>query len=380
MLSNKKALPLKSYDYGSACSCYMGTVIVLLGCQFLASIISIASTVVSTVTNSGGSGLAESGDFNAAFMIFMQIATALFVYAFSKIRKYRLNYGYFTHAETKKPPTVCDYVLPVVAAAVLMSAMYLPTTWFGYFEVYVLGIDPEAGAIKMDTVSSVVMIVIVTVFLAPVVEETIYRGVLFHGLKSEMKPVKAVMLSALSFMLMHMSPLQTIYQFSLGVLAAFIVYRSKKLLPAILLHAASNAIALIIECTPLGAAVGGSIEWLNNHVAAAFFITLGLLAAGGAVLFVTVRFGFGYSRRSVEKSAAVSDGAVPENAADQHDADSALRTAHVCENSVGEGVAPVADTPAVIKAKKSMGTLKYWLTIGICAVMFIVNLIFLVIG
>lgn len=68
-----------------------------------------------------------------------------------------------------------------------------------------------------------VSLVVVFVCLTPAFfEEIAFRGILLKGLKNGGK-IFAILVSGAIFSLFHMSPLQTVYQFIVGVLYAFIV-------------------------------------------------------------------------------------------------------------------------------------------------------------
>ncbi|MDE7406273.1 MAG: CPBP family intramembrane metalloprotease [Clostridiales bacterium] len=330
---------IKKFDYCGACSFYLGAIVVTLICQALAG-------VASTLLSQSFSDIATNGDFLTAFMIFIQAANALFILLFCKRNKYRFDCALACKADKKVDYK--DFIIPVVAAIVLLCAMYLPTLWYGYFTTYALHISPTAGNIDLSTPSSVVMIVIASVFMAPVFEETIYRGVLFNGLRKNGTAVKAVALSALAFMLMHMSPIQVVFQFSLGALSAVIMNKTRRLLPCVLLHATANAAALAIQFEPLVGVVGGCEAWLVANPVAAAFITLALLVAGGAALFALVRFGYG--KQNAEVSEEIED----------------------------EKVTPQAI--ALADARKKDGTMRYFIAIGISGVLFIINLITMIAG
>lgn len=340
------------YDFGSSCSFYLGAIITALLCQGVAAV--VAASLAKLYPD-----VATSGNFNTAFMIVFQAANAGFIIVFSYVRKRRFNFCYAVSEQTGKKPSVLDFAVPVVCAGVLMTAMFLPTTWYGML-TRVMGFPPDAGNIDLDTPAAVAMIVIAAVFLAPVFEETIYRGVLFNGLKSELSPVKAMALSALSFMLMHMSPLQVVFQFTLGLLSAYLAYRSGKLVPSILLHATANALALVMQVTPLAAVLSGCVEWLCANVTAAVFITLGLFAVGGAALFFGIDAVYGrkvisaIARRikKSEKAQETPDGTEKAAEGETDDRKKALAVARVRE-----------------------GKFKYWIAIGICLLMFVINLI-----
>lgn len=335
-----KSGTFKKYDYCGACTFYLGAIIVTLICQAVSGVISASITM-------SNPDFANNADFNTAFMIFVQLANVAFIILFSKLNRYKFDFAYITRngGGRVEPST---FVVPVVGAGLLMIAMYLPTLWYGYFTTYALGMSPELGNINLDTASSVVMIVIASVFLAPVCEEIIYRGVLFNGLKQSRSVLNAVMLSALAFMLMHMSPVQVVFQFALGAASAYIMHRSGRMLPSVLFHASANALALVMQMTPFAGVLVGCEAWLTSHIAAAVFITIGLAALGGGALYALIRFGFDV--KFLGNAPAYST---------------------VTEQS-DEGV--VKDR-AVVEARKKDGTFRYWVGISICGVVFIAALI-----
>ncbi len=340
MLKNSENL--KPYNYSDACMFYLGAILVTLLCQGVAGIVS--ASLAKLYPN-----IASSGDFNTAFMIVIQVANAAFIYFYTRLKRKKFDFTFVKRDGDSKGVTPAVIAIPVVCAAALMAGMYLPTVWYGYL-LRVMGLPDSFGNVQLDTASSIVMIVIASVALAPLMEETIYRGVLLHGLAREKREFTAVMLSALAFMLMHMNPRQVCFQLSLGIVSAFLALRSKRLLPSVILHASANAIALVMQLTPLDAALSGCVVWLTENIAAAVFITLGLFAAGGGVLFALVHFGF-RSPDTVQPASAEG-------------------------TTAGDGD---GDAARVEEAYKQMadrdGTVKYWIGIGICGLMLIVNLI-----
>ncbi|MDE7164914.1 MAG: CPBP family intramembrane metalloprotease [Clostridiales bacterium] len=335
----------KTFDYCGACTFYLGAILVTLVGQALIS-------VVSVMFSQSYPDIATDGNFLTACMIVLQAANALFIVLFCKVNKRRFDCALALRRDSKKVDCR-DFILPVIAALVLLAAMYLPTVWYGYFTTYALHISPTAGNIELDTASSIVMIVIASVFLAPVFEESIYRGVLFNGLKKNKSAVKAVLLSALAFMLMHMSPIQVVFQFALGVLSAVIMNRTGRLLPSVLLHATANAAALAIQFRPLSNVISGCMAWLVANPVAAVFITLAFALAGGAVLFVIVRFGY------------VANGT--ENA-DEQNGEAQTATPETVANE------------ARAEARSKDGTVRFWIATAVSGVLFIINLITMIAG
>lgn len=82
---------------------------------------------------------------------------------------------------------------------------------------------------------------------APFFEEWLCRGMVLRGLLGRgMKPVWAIMISALFFAVIHMNPWQAIPAFILGCLFGYVYYRTGSLKLTMLMHFTNNTVALIL--------------------------------------------------------------------------------------------------------------------------------------
>jgi membrane protease YdiL (CAAX protease family) len=100
--------------------------------------------------------------------------------------------------------------------------------------------------------ASFVLLIVMTTFLAPIMEEWLFRGVLFRALSeggqkggSRASVVFAVVASAALFALAHGEPLQFAGLFFLGMVLATLVWRTKRLIPSIVTHVSFNGVAII---------------------------------------------------------------------------------------------------------------------------------------
>ena len=332
----KSATKIRPFDYCAACTFYLGAIVVTLLCQAVAGFTAAA-------LSSSYPDISSNGLFSTAFMIVIQAANVAFIFGYCKLYGFRLDCGMLTRRGDKK----LDWrtiVLPVIAGVLIMVAMYLPTVWYGFFTQYALGISPEVGNVDVSSVGAKIMIVIASVFMAPVFEETIYRGVLYNGLRKRFTFIKAVALCALSFMLMHMSPMQVVFQVAIGFLSAAVMEKTDSLLPCVILHATANSLALVMQLTPLADVLNGFLAFLTGNITAAVFITLALAVAGIGALFVLVRYGFG------KKSEPLQDENRSETPTEVRDQISA-------------------------EARGKDGTMRYCIAIGISAILFVINLV-----
>jgi membrane protease YdiL (CAAX protease family) len=85
-----------------------------------------------------------------------------------------------------------------------------------------------------------------TAVLAPILEETVFRGFLLPSLAKIMPTPFAVLASAVAFGLVHLSPRDTPQLTALGILLGFSYVRSKNLLTPMMIHGAWNGTVLCI--------------------------------------------------------------------------------------------------------------------------------------
>ena len=85
----------------------------------------------------------------------------------------------------------------------------------------------------------------VSVF-APLFEEWLCRGMVLRGLLRHMKPLWAMVISSLFFALIHMNPWQAVPAFLLGMLFAYVYYRTGSLKLTMLMHCTNNTFAALI--------------------------------------------------------------------------------------------------------------------------------------
>lgn len=116
--------------------------------------------------------------------------------------------------------------------------------------------------------SGVILVVIRTVILAPVVEELIFRGLIFSRIKSYTGFWIAALISAAIFGVYHLNLAQGIYAFLFGILFCLIYRRFENLLACIFMHASANLLSVILEFT--GADYGA--VWIYAAVMAACLI------------------------------------------------------------------------------------------------------------
>lgn len=93
-------------------------------------------------------------------------------------------------------------------------------------------------------------VLILSITFVPFAEEVLYRGILVSVLKRLRGTLFAVIISSLFFGLLHLSPVNTLSLCLLGAALATVYLRTKSLLTSIAMHAAFNAINLMLLTLP----------------------------------------------------------------------------------------------------------------------------------
>lgn len=127
----------------------------------------------------------------------------------------------------------------------LQKAELLPQSW----------IDSQNSAYSDVYSASPVMQFLSVGFVAPLVEEVLFRGCILGALKKEMHPWAAIIVSAALFGAAHGTPLAMIYATALGILMGWIALRFNSIVPALYFHMAYNCSVSYSGDVSLGIAV-----------------------------------------------------------------------------------------------------------------------------
>jgi hypothetical protein len=80
---------------------------------------------------------------------------------------------------------------------------------------------------------------------APILEEILCRGVILNGLLKNYSPNKAILISAIFFGAMHLNPWQAIPAFFGGLFIGWIYYKTRSVIPGMIIHATINTMGVI---------------------------------------------------------------------------------------------------------------------------------------
>lgn len=167
-------------------------------------------------------------------------------------------------------------ICPAVAIISLLGFQGLAFFFFQW--LMALGFH-QGGMLDFNDPLALTLTSLRVILLAPICEEMLMRSSVLSSLVSltdrkrpKYRLIRVVALNGALFALIHMNPLQTVYQFFFGCALAYITIKYRSILPAIAIHMFNNAFAVVLSIPVID-------EWLSGLVASAF------TSAGGIIIF-----------------------------------------------------------------------------------------------
>lgn len=149
-----------------------------------------------------------------------------------------------------------------VAAALLLggSAWYL--NLFVVAAVHrALHVEPPAQLAVVVARDSLPVALVTLAIVPPVCEELVFRGIFARALGRRLPLAAACIGSAAVFSIYHLSVVQAAPTFVLGLALGLVALRADSILPAMLVHALNNAIAVLVARDELPAATA----WIDRN-------------------------------------------------------------------------------------------------------------------
>ena len=133
------------------------------------------------------------------------------------------------------------WILSPITQVILIAVLYMVSVFLGYEEY------ARTGMVMGYPLS-------VTLFLAPIYEELIFRGWVLGGLLKDFSPNKAIIISSILFGIWHVKNVfwlgsghlayQIVYTMLIvGPVLAYVTLKTKTVYPAIILHYLNNLLA-----------------------------------------------------------------------------------------------------------------------------------------
>lgn len=100
--------------------------------------------------------------------------------------------------------------------------------------------------VNLNGVDNSLLFLFLAVFVAPITEEIIFRGMITKLLMEKYPLPKALLFSSLIFGLVHANPAQLLTGLLLGFLLSWTYYKTRNLVLCILIHFFNNSIAVLL--------------------------------------------------------------------------------------------------------------------------------------
>lgn len=168
-------------------------------------------------------------------------ATILVVLVYALIRKQRFADVCGFH---KAPPDLWVlafaagvFLNALILALISICAPILPASW----------LEENAESVGAVSTGNVVIVFLAVYIAAPFVEEILFRGVFYTGVRDTSHMLAATLITSVLFAFFHGNPLQGIYTFLLALILCYVRQLPDSLWPAVLLHIGFNSSSLFLS-------------------------------------------------------------------------------------------------------------------------------------
>ncbi|MEZ4336485.1 MAG: CPBP family intramembrane glutamic endopeptidase [Sandaracinaceae bacterium] len=103
-----------------------------------------------------------------------------------------------------------------------------------------------ARRLRIESVRDAFVIPLAFVAIPALAEELFFRGLLLPGLAKQIDPKLAIVVTAVLFGLVHLSPIAILYASLAGVVLGWVRLSTGSVVPAIALHGAFNAMPILL--------------------------------------------------------------------------------------------------------------------------------------
>ena len=109
--------------------------------------------------------------------------------------------------------------------------------------------------------------ILAVAIVGPILEEMLFRGAVTSVLLKAYSPTKAIIYSALIFGIFHINPAQVLNAFLLGLLLGWLFYKTRSLIPGILVHILNNGLSVLFSQTyPQADSMADLMGWVPYSI------------------------------------------------------------------------------------------------------------------
>ncbi|HWV57199.1 MAG TPA: ABC transporter permease subunit/CPBP intramembrane protease [Longimicrobiales bacterium] len=150
-----------------------------------------------------------------------------------------------------------------LGGALLMIAGGTPVAWFlAWLQSQLLPIPEElvealTRLVSADSFGRMVWLVFVAAITPALAEEFLFRGMLLGSTRNAMSPARAILLNAGIFAIFHLSIVRLLPTAWLGLLLAWVVWRTRSIWTSVTMHALNNSLVVVLASLPAAQDWGG---------------------------------------------------------------------------------------------------------------------------
>ena len=130
----------------------------------------------------------------------------------------------------KQTNTKINYFYLIILG-VILSLMY---NVFAYYLNFALKTS------LFDNNSNIAVTLLSTGILGPIIEELMFRGIIYNELKSKYSNMKSILIRTIFFAIIHINIIQILYALIIGFILIFVYEKYNNIKAPIILHMASN--------------------------------------------------------------------------------------------------------------------------------------------
>ena len=152
--------------------------------------------------------------------------------------------------EKSSLPDTKGIAMSLIAGAGISGVSYLWIMAAKNIPVFQESLSAMEAANKSIESGSGLELIFTVVIVAPLVEELLFRGIVFRSMQKVFPVWISIMLSAIMFGAYHMNLVQAVYAAFMGIVAGIMYHKINRLIYPIIVHAANNFIGAMQSFIP----------------------------------------------------------------------------------------------------------------------------------
>lgn len=199
-------------------------------------------------------------------LILSQIIKLILVFVFLKLRSKKFHYQYGLTYIKNKSLDRDFYKIIIIAFGVSGFGNVLLSIFLKIFENndYInTTLEALENILNYNSISEYLVLFTSVVIIAPILEEILFRGILFSETKKYLNVAAAIVINGLCFAIYHMNIIQGINTFFMGMVLSYVYYYRRNIKEAIAIHMVNNLIAMMMDVNYYVTIIIGTIAFIS---------------------------------------------------------------------------------------------------------------------